>query len=163
MAAQGTPVIQYSLSEVLVQAHHVPQQFQPKSPRVLSGPEQQLVTLTDPWASQPNPNAGLGQLPAHFQYFPYSHPQQPQFLYYPILGPQSRNPTFSYGVPVFQNASSQQYPANAVPASRLVMLQNKQHKPNAHQMHPNQPQQEQVQQFLYMVPQIQQRMVNESA
>ncbi|KAK7165982.1 hypothetical protein R3I93_005922 [Phoxinus phoxinus] len=57
MPAQGTPVIQSSLpgSEVLVQAHHVPQQFQPKSPRVPSGPQQQLAALTNPWASQPNP------------------------------------------------------------------------------------------------------------
>jgi len=56
----------------------VPQQFQPKSPRVPSGSEQQLATLTNPWAYQPNPKAGLGQLPAPFQYFPYSHPQQLQ-------------------------------------------------------------------------------------
>uniref|UniRef100_A0A8C1TJU0 Ameloblastin n=1 Tax=Cyprinus carpio TaxID=7962 RepID=A0A8C1TJU0_CYPCA len=74
-----------------------------------------------------------------------------QFFYYSV-GPQSRNPPFSYGVPAFQHATSQQYPANAVPASQPLMIQNKQHKPL------NQPQQQQVHQFLYMVPQIQQRM-----
>ncbi|XP_067298590.1 ameloblastin [Pseudorasbora parva] len=133
-------------------------QFQPEPPRVPSGLQPQLAALSNPWASQPNPSTGLGQIPAQFQYFPYPHHQQTQFFYYPILGPQSRNPTFSYGAPAFQHATSQQYPANAVPASRPLMAQNNHHKPNAHQMHPNQPQQQQVQQFLYMVPQIQQRM-----
>ncbi|RXN20051.1 secretory calcium-binding phospho 6 precursor [Labeo rohita] len=59
---------------------------------------------------------------------------------------------FSYGVPVFQHATSQQYPANAAPASQPLMTKQKQHTP------PNQPQQQQVHQFLYMVPQMQQRM-----
>ncbi|XP_050976167.1 ameloblastin isoform X2 [Labeo rohita] len=141
--AQGTPVKQSSLpgSEVLVQA----QQFQ-------SGPQPHLPSLTNPWASQTNPNTGLSQLPVHFQYLPYPQHQQPQFFYYPILGPQSRNPSFSYGVPVFQHATSQQYPANAAPASQPLMTKQKQHTP------PNQPQQQQVHQFLYMVPQMQQRM-----
>lgn len=65
-------------SEVLVQAHHLPLQFQPESPRMLSGPQPHLPTLTNPRASQTNPNIGLSQLPAHFQYLPYPHSQQPQ-------------------------------------------------------------------------------------
>ncbi|XP_058600597.1 ameloblastin [Onychostoma macrolepis] len=141
------------MESVLVQAQHVPQQFQPEPPRMLSGPQPRLHTLTNPWASQINPNTGLSQLPVHLQYLPYPHSQQPQFFYYPILGAQSRNPPFSYGVPAFQHAPSQQYLANAVPASQPLMTQ---HKPL------NQPQQQQVStqvhQFLYMVPQIQQRM-----
>lgn len=106
-------------SEVLVQAHHVPLQFLPESPRMLSGPQPHLPTLTNPRASQTNPNIGLSQLPAHFQYLPYPHSQQPQvrnfcefffsveidkktyictvfffqFFYYRILGSQSRNPS----------------------------------------------------------------------
>ncbi|XP_073699120.1 ameloblastin [Garra rufa] len=143
--AQGTPVKQSSSSgsEVLVQAQHVPQ-FQP-------GPQPHLPTLSNPWASQTNPNTGLSQLPVHFQYLPYPQHQQPQIFYYPILGPESRNPSF-YRVPVFQHATSQQYPANAVPASQPLMTQHKQHKP------PNQPQQQQFHQYLYMVPQMQPRM-----
>ncbi|XP_043100680.1 ameloblastin [Puntigrus tetrazona] len=116
------------------------------------GSEPHLHSLTNQWASQPNPNTGLSQLPVHFQYLTYPHAQQPQFFYYPVLGAQSRNPPFSYGVPAFQHATSQQYPANAGPASQPLMTQNKQHKPL------NQPQQQQVPQFLYMVPQMQQRM-----
>ncbi|KTF80264.1 hypothetical protein cypCar_00011004 [Cyprinus carpio] len=47
---------------------------------MLSGPQPHLPTLTNPRASQTNPNIGLSQLPAHFQYLPYPHSQQPQTL-----------------------------------------------------------------------------------
>lgn len=127
------------------------QQFQPGSPRMLSVLQPQA---SNPWASQPNPSTAVRQHPAQFQYLPYS--QQPQFFYYPILGQQSRNPTFTYGVPAFQHATSQQYPANVVPASQPARPQQGQ---NAHQMRPNQPQQQQqVQPIFYMVPHIPQRM-----
>ncbi|XP_071438391.1 LOW QUALITY PROTEIN: ameloblastin [Sinocyclocheilus grahami] len=90
MPAQGTPVIQSSLpgSEVLVQAQHVPQQFKPEPPRMLSGPQPHLPTLTNPWASQTNPNTGLSQLPEHFQYLPYPHAQQPQVHQFLYMVPQ---------------------------------------------------------------------------
>ncbi|XP_051559579.1 ameloblastin [Myxocyprinus asiaticus] len=132
----------------MVQAQHVPvlQQFQTESHRLPTGPQPQIAALANPWASQTNPNAGLNPLPAQFQYLPYA--QQPQF---------------SYRVPVFQPATSQQYPANAVPAqltsrpSRPLTAQAKQHRQNAPQLNPNQPQQQQVPYF-YMIPQIQQQM-----
>uniref|UniRef100_A0A672QL21 Ameloblastin n=1 Tax=Sinocyclocheilus grahami TaxID=75366 RepID=A0A672QL21_SINGR len=52
-------------------------QFKPEPPRMLSGPQPHLPTLTNPWASQTNPNTGLSQLPEHFQYT------------YPILMPSN--------------------------------------------------------------------------
>ncbi|KAL0202930.1 hypothetical protein M9458_000948, partial [Cirrhinus mrigala] len=71
--AQGTPVKQSSPpgSEILVQAQHVSQEFKP-------GSQPHLTSLTNPWASQTNPNTGLSQLPVHFQYLPYPQHQQPQ-------------------------------------------------------------------------------------
>uniref|UniRef100_A0A671KH15 Ameloblastin n=1 Tax=Sinocyclocheilus anshuiensis TaxID=1608454 RepID=A0A671KH15_9TELE len=104
-------------------------QFKPEPPRMLSGPQPQLPTLTNPWTSQTNPNTGLSQLPVHFQYLPYPHAQQPQLSIFSIL-----STCFSLCVCV----CAQQYSANAVPASQPLMTQNKQHKPL------NQPQQQQV-------------------
>nr|NP_001138709.1 ameloblastin precursor [Danio rerio]ACF33440.1 secretory calcium-binding phosphoprotein 6 [Danio rerio] len=150
----GTSAVPISLNADLKESLSVGdmQQFQPGSPRMLSGLHQQVP---NPWASQPNPSTAVRQHPAQFQYLPYS--QQPQFFYYPILGQQSRNPTFSYGVSAFQHAASQQYPANAAPALRPARPQQGQ---NAHQM--RQPQQQQQQQqfqpIFYMVPQMPQRM-----
>uniref|UniRef100_A0A673NF71 Ameloblastin n=1 Tax=Sinocyclocheilus rhinocerous TaxID=307959 RepID=A0A673NF71_9TELE len=93
-------------------------QFKPEPPRMLSGPQPHMPTLTNPWASQTNPNTGLSQLPVHFQYLPYPHAQQPQVR-------NLREFTRFNLIYTF-------------PASQPLMTQNKQHKPL------NQPQQQQV-------------------